>query len=78
MAQQRSVTSNSYPYLPIAADIRGRRIQAEALVDTGFSGYLVIPDHFLNSELGLPDARIDWGLVGSLMSRIASLNLGAI
>jgi hypothetical protein len=41
MAHGQLITSNNYPYLPIRLELRGNHHHAWALLDTGFTGYLV-------------------------------------
>lgn len=41
------IESERFPYLPVTVDVLGQPRQVEALVDTGFSGYLVLPEGFL-------------------------------
>ena len=57
MAQSRPIISTIYPYLSIRVEIRGRREETLALLDTGFTGNLVVPTTWLNRALGLPDGR---------------------
>ena len=52
-----------FPYLPVSFTVRGRTRAAEALVDTGFDGYLAVPEALLGGEapsghqlVGLADA----------------------
>jgi len=57
--------------------LRGQNSGASALIDTGFTGDLVIPTRALNDTVGLPDARIDWQLAdGSVVD--APVYLGTI
>ena len=44
MAEDRSVTSTDYPYLPIRLEVRGVQFEDRALLDTGFTGELIIPE----------------------------------
>ncbi len=46
----RRVTSADFPFLPIRITVRGWTSEALALLDTGFSGDLVIP-----GNIGAPD-----------------------
>ncbi|MFB6214456.1 MAG: hypothetical protein ABEI54_01170 [Candidatus Bipolaricaulia bacterium] len=55
------VISDNYPYLPIIFRIRGNEQSALAFIDTGFDGYLVIPEE-LESELGEEDYISKWEL----------------
>jgi predicted aspartyl protease len=41
------VESARFPYLPVAFTVRGSTRTAEALVDTGFDGYLAVPEALL-------------------------------
>lgn len=54
MAQDRLISTN-YPYLPVRVDIRGWQEEAPALLDTGFTGELIIPESVLAQGLGFPD-----------------------
>jgi predicted aspartyl protease len=65
MARRPRVTSAVYPYLPIRVELRRQQLSGSALVDTGFTGDLVLPASILDDALGLPDARIDWELADS-------------
>lgn len=63
MAEPSQITSSHYPYLPVRITIRGRSTdEQQALIDTGFTGYVAIPATFFNGTLGLPDARVEWEL----------------
>ncbi len=68
MAHRPRITSTAYPFLSIRIDLRGHHHDASALLDTGFTGDLVVPTSLLTSSLGLPDARVDWELAdGSIV-----------
>ncbi len=59
MAQRRQITSAApYPYIPIRVQIRRWESEALALLDTGFTGELVIPESVL-FHLGIPDDHTD-------------------
>ena len=49
------VTSNDFPYLPIRIAVRDREVRCLALVDTGFTGDLVVPEGSLPRDIGEPD-----------------------
>ena len=51
----RRVTSADFPFLPIRITVRGWTSGALALLDTGFSGDLVIPENVLPENIGAPD-----------------------
>lgn len=59
MADPQPVTSTDYPYVRIRVAIRQTSFQARALVDTGFTGYLVIPRSAVTPDLGVPDGRVE-------------------
>ena len=46
-----------YPYVQVRVTIRGHSVIYRALLDTGFDGYLVLPET-LESQLGAPDFQI--------------------
>ena len=60
MPQQ--VISNAYPFVSIRVDIRGRQYQALSLLDTGFTGELVVPQGAPSEEIGLPEEHTNWEL----------------
>ena len=62
MAQFQPVISSRYPYLDMRVEIRGWQDDDYALIDTGFTGNLVVPTRLLSDELGLPDGHIRWRL----------------
>ena len=49
------VTSGAFPFLEIRVSIREWETKSLALVDTGFSGDLVIPEGVLDKDVGQPD-----------------------
>ena len=51
----RRVTSEDFPFLTIRVTVREWTGEALALLDTGFSGDLVIPEHVLPESVGNPD-----------------------
>jgi predicted aspartyl protease len=57
MAEPQQTVSNDYPYLPVSVDIRGQREEALALIDTGYTGNLVVPTTWLSRDLGFPDEQ---------------------
>ena len=42
--------SDRFPYLPIKVQIRQREEDVEALVDTGFDGYVAVPSGFFSAN----------------------------
>ncbi len=59
------VVSDHFPYLSVRLLVAGQSIGAEALLDTGFDGAIVIPAHFLGSEIQ-PDSHAPWTLADGL------------
>ena len=51
----RRIVSEDFPFLPIRVTIRGWATEAIALVDTGFSGDLVVPEGSIPSYVGPPN-----------------------
>ena len=51
----RRITSEDFPFLPIRITVRGWETEAIALLDTGFSGDLVVPEDALPADVGPPD-----------------------
>ena len=49
------VTSDMFPYLNVRIAIRGWEVSATALLDTGFTGDVVIPADALPNDIGEPD-----------------------
>ena len=61
MASTPRVTSEEYPYLQIRFGVQAHSDQDSALIDTGFTGHLVIPATW-ESRLGRPDGYSRWTL----------------
>ncbi len=57
MAERHEVTSTDYPYLLVRVEVRGASEEARALIDTGYTGALIIPNSWLGQSLGLPDGQ---------------------
>ena len=51
------LVSADYPYLQVRVAVGKNRLSFRALLDTGFDGYLVIPEG-LESQLGAPEFRV--------------------
>ena len=56
MAAHDGVISDLFPYLNVRISIRGWEADALALMDTGFTGDVVVPANALPSDIGEPDA----------------------
>ena len=50
--------SVQFPFVEVEWEVRDQRGQATAFVDTGFDGYLILPDEYIR-RFGTPDA-VDW------------------
>ena len=48
------VVSHDFPYLPIRVAVQGWEAEAEALLDTGFSGELIVPANAIPQDIGPP------------------------
>ena len=48
------VVSHDFPYLPIRVSVRGWGAEAEALLDTGFTGELIVPADAIPQDIGAP------------------------
>lgn len=57
MVNPYEVISTDYPYLPIRVEVQGDSIETLALIDTGYTGSLIVPATFQREALGRPDAR---------------------
>ena len=57
MAQHREVISTGYPYLPIQVEVQAQSEEALALLDTGYTGSVIIPAILQRRGLGLLDGR---------------------
>jgi clan AA aspartic protease len=51
------VISQDYPYLQIKVTVRNLSFSFRALLDTGFTGHLVLPET-LSDQLGSPDVLV--------------------
>jgi predicted aspartyl protease len=51
------LTSGDYPYLQVRVTVRAHSLTYRALLDTGFDGYLIIPES-LQSQLGAPEFQV--------------------
>jgi predicted aspartyl protease len=60
MAHAQRVVSTTYPYLRIRVSLRGQEFEALALVDSGFTGDVVIPEGLAQFPVGSPDTWVDW------------------
>lgn len=47
------IESLEYPFLPVTLEIRNIHESVPAFVDTGFDGFLILPDRYL-PQLGPP------------------------
>lgn len=57
MVNPDEVTSTDYPYLPVRVEVQGETIEALALLYTGYTGGLIVPETFNSQALSRPDAR---------------------
>ena len=48
------VVSDDFPYLPIRVTVRGWEAEGEALLDTGFTGELIVPADAIPQDIGPP------------------------
>lgn len=76
MAEPPSFVSTEYPYLPVDFTIGLLQARALAYIDTGFDGYLVIPEA-LGWQLPLPEQLQRLGLASGAMVR-APVYLGSL
>ncbi len=51
------LVSNEYPYVQVRVTVGKYRLSYRALLDTGFDGYLVLPES-LESQLGAPEFSV--------------------
>ena len=49
------VASDDFPYLSIRVAVRDWEVHQQALIDTGFTGDLVVPEGSLPQDIGNPD-----------------------
>ncbi len=77
MAHTQPIISDRYPYLRVHIRIRAWEREAYALLDTGFTGNLVVPVNELTQAIGLPDSRTGWTLAdGSMVA--SSIYVGSV
>lgn len=50
-----------FPYLPLTLVVRGRMMMVEALLDTGFNGYVIVPPGLVRDDQP-PDLQQRWSL----------------
>ena len=55
------LVSTHFPYLPIRVRVGDRDLNLDALVDTGFEGYVVLPAAQVG-EFESPDGQVRWTL----------------
>ncbi len=61
MASSLRVPSEAYPYIQIRFGVQDHSDQDDALIDTGFTGHLAIPECW-QARLGTPDGYSQWNL----------------
>ncbi len=59
MAQYQLISTERYPYLRILVQVRGVRFEDLALLDTGYTGELIIPESTLEEGIGIPVEHTD-------------------
>ena len=59
MAQFQPIVSARYPYLDIRVQIGDWQEEASALVDTGFTANLVVPESHWTEDLGQAHGRVN-------------------
>src|SRR4051794_26672084 len=77
MSEQKSFTSERYPYLPVTITINKQRKTVEALLDTGFEGDIVIPEDFM-AQGTTPDSYIRFTLADPTATVLAPSYLGIV
>jgi predicted aspartyl protease len=60
------VISTRFPYLPVTVSVRHRTEQAEALLDTGFDGFIAVPPRFVTNGRE-PESRFTYTLADGTM-----------
>ena len=61
MALDRLATSDRFPYLTVGVAVREVTAQVETLLDTGFDGFLALPEGTVSGGLE-PDNYLQWTL----------------
>jgi predicted aspartyl protease len=62
MALNARLISERFPYVPITLTVRDFVVEAEALLDTGFDGEIIVPDGFIPASMR-PHRYLRWTLV---------------
>lgn len=57
----KKLTSLNFPFIPITLIVRQRELKLEALLDTGFDGFVVVPTEMLSNGHP-PDGYLPWTL----------------
>ena len=55
------IVSENYPYVEVRLSVREQQLEAQAYVDTGFDGYVIVPNRY-SFMLGLGDYVSRWRL----------------
>jgi predicted aspartyl protease len=64
---EMKIISTRYPYLEVEVSIRDHRMRDWAYVDTGFDGFLIVPEKYRDT-LGTGDYVSQWELGDSSMA----------
>ena len=55
------IVSENYPYVQVRLSVREQQFEVQAYIDTGFDGYVIVPDWY-GLMLGLGDYVSRWRL----------------
>ena len=58
----RFISGEPFPYLRVRISIRGWETEAAALMDTGFTGDVMIPEGILPADIGSPNSAREYRL----------------